>query len=419
MRRFLLIFFLLPILAHANSKIYTADQTNIKPTYPGGDDAFYDFINDFTDDEAYYATPKGEYPPITVSFIIDSTGIVHNIKCINNLGCFYEGKVLDALNHMPKWNPGKVNGVNVNVSSAVVIKYTLPGTKIYENEYRPRKTNTHNKSQSAHDFYNRDEPTNIKSQNNEQENISKTNLFVLLAGFVSLLLSFSLAILPGVLIIMLVFYWRRKRPEPFKVIAAYFMMGVFSIIPAIIIENLFNMENYLRMGTIAAYSILVVGLTEESWKFIFLRVFAYRKKNLREPYDGILYSVIISMGFATTENILYTFGGGSSTALIRMFTAVPAHASFAVLMGFFLGVGKFKKLPILWMVIGLVIAVLCHGIYDFFLLQKDFPSLKLATFLFLIISIIFSVRAIMIGRRYHVPVHTQQATEDEYTKDGM
>jgi RsiW-degrading membrane proteinase PrsW (M82 family) len=220
---------------------------------------------------------------------------------------------------------------------------------------------------------------------------------------------------------MLVFYWRRKRPEPFKVIAAYFTMGVISIIPAIIIEDFFDKESYIRMGTIAAYSILVIGLTEESWKFFFLRVFAYKKKNLREPYDGILYSVIISMGFATAENILYAFKGGTSIAFMRMFTAVPAHASFAVLMGFFLGVGKFKRFPAIWMVTGLVIAVLTHGIYDFFLLQKDYPTLKLATLVLLVISVTFAIRAAMTGRRYHVPVPviTVQNRDDEYTKDGL
>ncbi len=411
----------MPLLIHASSKIYTPEQTDIKPTFIGGDTAFYNFINNFTDEEAYFATPKGEYPPITVSFIIDSVGIVHNLKCINNLGNYYEGKVLNALNHMPKWVPGKINGANVNVTEIIEIKYTLPGTEVYRNEFWSRKTYHSFESQNEHVNNNHNSYSNSYSNNNASIQYTNTNLFVMMVGFISLLLSGSLAILPGVLIIMLVFYWRRKRPEPFKVIAAYFIMGVISIVPSIMIENYFDRANYTLMGTIAAYSILVIGLTEESWKFLFLRTFAYRKKNLREPYDGILYSVIIAMGFATAENILYTFKGGSSLAFMRMFTAVPAHATCAVMMGFFLGIGKFKKFSSLWMVAGLVIAVLTHGIYDFFLLQKDYPNLKLATFLFLIVSVIFSVRAAMIGRRYHVPIPVvnQLEEQEEYTKDGM
>lgn len=422
MKRFLLIILFLPVLLHAGSILYTTEQTDIRPSFTGGDTAFYDFINDFTDNEAYYATPKGEYPPITVSFIVDSAGILHNLKCINNLGNYYEGKVLNALNHMPKWIPGKINGVNVNVTTTLEIKYTLPGTDVYTKEYRSRKMHQYFYTHNEHNIYNRDTSSNFNSNYNTQKQYPNTNLFVMMVGFVTILLSVSLAILPGVLIIMLVFYWRRKRPEPFKVIAAYFIMGVISIIPAIIIEDFFDRESYIRMGTIAVYSILVIGLTEESCKFFFLRTFAYRKKNLREPYDGILYSVIISMGFATAENIMYTLKGGSPLAFIRMFTAVPGHASFAVIMGFFLGVGKFKRFSSVWMIAGLVIAVLTHGIYDFFLLQKDYPTLKLATLVLLIISVTFAVRAAMIGRKYHIPnpvITQQQETEEEYTKDGL
>ena len=63
---------------------------------------------------------------------------------------------------------------------------------------------------------------------------------------------------------------------------------------------------------------------------------AYPKKDFNEPFDGIVYSVMVSMGFATTENILYAMKGGLEVALLRMVMSVPAHATFAVLMGYLL-----------------------------------------------------------------------------------
>jgi RsiW-degrading membrane proteinase PrsW (M82 family) len=67
----------------------------------------------------------------------------------------------------------------------------------------------------------------------------------------------------------------------------------------------------------------------------------YNNKNFNEPFDGIVYAVIVSMGFATIENIIYVFQYGFATGILRLFTAVPAHAAFGILMGYFLGKAKF------------------------------------------------------------------------------
>jgi RsiW-degrading membrane proteinase PrsW (M82 family) len=76
---------------------------------------------------------------------------------------------------------------------------------------------------------------------------------------------------------------------------------------------------------------------------------------------------MVSMGFATVENILYVYEGGLSTAWLRMFTAVPMHAVFAIVMGYYLGIQKYfgtKGSAIM----GLLYATLLHGLYDFVLM---------------------------------------------------
>lgn len=68
-----------------------------------------------------------------------------------------------------------------------------------------------------------------------------------------------------------------------------------------------------------------VALVEEFSKFFFVRFILYRNKNFNEPFDGIVYAVMVSMGFATIENIIYVFQYGAMTGVLRMFTAVPAR----------------------------------------------------------------------------------------------
>ena len=89
---------------------------------------------------------------------------------------------------------------------------------------------------------------------------------------------------------------------------------------------------------------------------------------------------MVSMGFACTENILYVLEGGYQTAILRAFTAVPAHATFGVLMGYYMGKAKFSKIEL---VLNLRASSSClfHGAYDFFLFINFIPGIWIGAFI--------------------------------------
>ena len=122
----------------------------------------------------------------------------------------------------------------------------------------------------------------------------------------------------------------------------------------------------------------VVALSEEGSKFLVLRFYAYPKKIFREPFDGVIFGVMIGMGFATVENIEYVRQFGLETGVSRFFLAIPAHASFAVLMGYPVGRAKFEHRRRTHLLLkGLGLAVLFHGSFDFFLfLQQSREATK-------------------------------------------
>ncbi|MES1159913.1 MAG: PrsW family glutamic-type intramembrane protease, partial [Bacteroidota bacterium] len=122
----------------------------------------------------------------------------------------------------------------------------------------------------------------------------------------------------------------------------------------------------------AWYAFIVVAFSEEGSKFLVLRWYAYPKKNFTEPFDGIVYAVMIGMGFATVENIEYVWQFGLETGISRFFLAVPAHASFAVLLGYHVGWAKFEPERKFWLMSkGLLTVVLLHGSFDFFLFLQQ------------------------------------------------
>lgn len=234
----------------------------------------------------------------------------------------------------------------------------------------------------------------------------------------------ALAVGPAVAIITY-FYTKDKHDrEPFGVLLVCFQTGCFSVVPAIILEELLPAlvpgSNGDSLISVAIYTFIIVAGSEELSKYIFLRYYAYKKPSFNEPYDGIIYAVMVGMGFATIENLMYIFDAETLTAAwttagLRAVTAVPAHATFAAIMGYYIGLAKFnhtneRKL----MLQGFTGAVILHGFYDFFLFQNLTAGLYIGAVISLIIGIRFSVRSMKLHKQHpHAIQHQTIAVEKD------
>lgn len=188
----------------------------------------------------------------------------------------------------------------------------------------------------------------------------------------------AIAIAPGIAISLYIFYKDVYNREPKLNVIISFFLGCLAILPAIACEKIFSNVVDGTITGVALFSYAVVAFSEEFSKFLGLRLYAYRQKSFDEPLDGIVYAVMVSMGFATIENLMYVLnsaaaGKGYEVALLRMFLSVPAHASFAVVMGYFVGKAKFEtRYRSLLMLTGLLGAIFFHGSFDFFILIKTY-----------------------------------------------
>lgn len=200
-----------------------------------------------------------------------------------------------------------------------------------------------------------------------------------------LLVLFALALAPG-FALGLFFYRRgRDRRKPLGHLVMSFLLGGVVLAPAaataLALQHLTGW--YSRVPSLFgrfAGALLIVGLIEESWKFIVVRFYAYGLPEFDEPYDGIMYAVMVSLGFATVENLLYVLHGGAQVGVLRALLAVPSHAFFGVLMGFFIGEAKFAATPgraAGLQLAGFGLAVLAHGVYDFIVFALDLRPLML------------------------------------------
>jgi RsiW-degrading membrane proteinase PrsW (M82 family) len=193
-------------------------------------------------------------------------------------------------------------------------------------------------------------------------------------------------ILSAILPIVLFMYFIYKEDtvkEPWQLLAKYFILGMIAVIPVFYIELLFTalFEHY-NHPFFEAY--VVAALTEESVKFLVLFLLS-KRKDIDEYYDGIVFAVYVSLGFALVENCMYVLNGGHRVAIVRFIFSVPGHGLWGVIMGYFFALATFSKsnsIKYYWL--SLLVPIILHGSFDFFLMYISYNPKVLPTFICLL-----------------------------------
>lgn len=213
-----------------------------------------------------------------------------------------------------------------------------------------------------------------------------------------------IALAPGLFLIWYFYHRDRYEPEPKKKIFKIFAIGALMVLPAAVGEWLLvHLVGEFTKGALYIFiiSFFVIAPIEESLKFIAVRKWIYRSLEFDEVMDGIVYTVSASLGFATLENVLYVISLGPATGVARAFLAVPGHALFGAVMGYYIGLAKFNPGKESRLIsLGLLYAVLCHGLYDFLaLLQNSFSSFVILLLVILLLWIRIKLRKAEVASR--------------------
>ena len=190
------------------------------------------------------------------------------------------------------------------------------------------------------------------------------------------LLLVAAAVIPAVWLLIRVYRADHLEKEPFRLLIWLVILGVIATALATVTEQLGDtalMSVFPEGGII--YDLLlyfvVVAISEEGFKYLLLKKRTWRSPEFNCEFDGVVYAVFVSLGFALWENIFYVLNYGFATAVARAVTAIPGHAAFGVFMGVWYGIAKRYDIAgyaaeskaslrkALW------IPVLLHGAYDF------------------------------------------------------
>ncbi|WP_208587833.1 glutamic-type intramembrane protease PrsW [Gracilibacillus suaedae] len=176
----------------------------------------------------------------------------------------------------------------------------------------------------------------------------------------------SVSIAPAFALLSFFYLKDEYELEPLYAIFRTFIYGALLVFPIMFIQYAFQEEGIAQTPFLQSY--FIYGLFEEFFKWFIFIFTTYKYSKFNTVYDGIVYGVSISLGFATVENILYLFAHGIEFAFSRAIFPVSSHALFGVIMGYYLGRAKFStNNGVLSLLVALLLPTFLHGTYDFIL----------------------------------------------------
>ncbi|MDO5107648.1 MAG: PrsW family intramembrane metalloprotease, partial [Coriobacteriaceae bacterium] len=207
------------------------------------------------------------------------------------------------------------------------------------------------------------------------------------------------AIIPSIILIILVLKQDKIESEPIGLLIKLFFFGALTTLPAGLLETwgemgIMQITRDSDMQTLLMF-LICVPLVEEGVKYIALAT-TWKHEAFNFTFDGVVYAVIVSLGFATLENILYVMNYMSlQVALVRGILSVPLHCTCGVFMGYFYGMARNHSAhgehgrSVVERVLALIVPLFIHGLYDF-ALSVDSEAISLAGLGFTVVIFILS-----------------------------
>ena len=181
------------------------------------------------------------------------------------------------------------------------------------------------------------------------------------------------ALLPAIVLLVYVYRKDTVEREPLGLVLRLFLLGALAGPLAAIVEGIaFDyFEAHVQPGTLRLFLEYFVGVAavEEGFKYLFLNT-VRNHPEFNYVYDGIVYGVAVSLGFAALENVLYVFDGGLEVALMRAIFSVPGHCAGGVVMGCLFGLAKQRAMhgqkskARTYYLLAFILPTIEHGFYD-------------------------------------------------------
>ena len=214
------------------------------------------------------------------------------------------------------------------------------------------------------------------------------------------------AVVPAIFLMYKVYKSDRLEKESTRLLWTLVKAGILSSLLALVEERALSaiLDSVLDANTVAYNVILyfvIVACSEESSKYIFLRRKTWKNPEFNTQFDGLVYAIFVSLGFALWENISYVLTFGFATAVVRAVTAIPGHAYFGVFMGVFYGIAKKcerrgnHSASKAYRILAIIVPALLHGTYDFI---ASTEALQSGWYFTAFVAVLFVISYILVNK---------------------
>jgi RsiW-degrading membrane proteinase PrsW (M82 family) len=168
------------------------------------------------------------------------------------------------------------------------------------------------------------------------------------------------------------FFWLREdaeNSEPRSLLIGCFIAGMLMVVAALFAEK--YISDTVGNDT---WRYILWAATEEVFKFVAVAIIALNTHYNDEPIDAMVYCIVVALGFAAVENMLFAMGPISAGSIaesivngnMRFIGATLVHTVSSAIIGFSLGLvfyrGWFSKMVAL--VLGLSAAIALHAAFN-------------------------------------------------------
>ncbi len=189
------------------------------------------------------------------------------------------------------------------------------------------------------------------------------------------------AMLGGILpSVFWLWFWLKEddqNPEPRGLLILSFLVGMLATACA------YPIEKFIAANMIANDITLLFlwAVTEEVLKLLGIYIVALKSKYFDEPIDGVMYLVTIALGFSALENTMFLInplGSGDALASVllgdfRFIGATLLHVAASGTIGIAIALSYYKEklAKRLWLLIGLLGAVVLHTTFNFSIIVSE------------------------------------------------
>jgi len=207
-----------------------------------------------------------------------------------------------------------------------------------------------------------------------------------------------LLVAPAIFLILITFAKGGMDKKDWGLFSGSYFLGILAAIPmmvAVFYVKHYWLEHASSIRRILFFAFALIGFLSEFFKFLVLRYKYITNDLLTKPFDGILYGVLISLGYATAASVFFFYEWNYTSELsILLYTIPLANLIIGIILGFFVGMGKFRKPSFIDSLTGLGAAVFFQGFYNFCLFSEDYLLLGLVAAGTIIIAITLAVKSL-------------------------